>query len=555
MEWLLSNKNKVFKCVKCNREFDIYRNYVAHLKTEYSSIEEAHIKINNLSDDEIKCPYCSYRKKFISFEKGFMLSCGSSECKLKATKVVNGNIGRNKIKGFIEGYDEFVSMNVDFYKENWSERCVDIFDGENCEKNLRVSMLRKLKNHDLHSEPWIYEKECPICGNIFMCSYFDISGETCNSKPCVSSYYTYKNHTNNKSEDYENFLLRFGDIPSNLIDLSEKFCNWYIKNGDDYLFMKTLLFREGIHRKYEKFFDFVKFMKFKKKYSKIFFDKYLGFYILLKQTKQYFNNEYLRSLHNRKRVDKDNYLKSFDVKYCNCIACNKEFSTFQPFTLDDDLNFKFFDKKSKLVCSRKCYFEILKDNKPEYFGSPSAEERERASKLMRLRILNGEFTPCVTNSWCKSRFNVPYKGDIIPVRSSWEAVFLMCYAGHLKYETVRLSYFDDNGRNKIYLVDFVDEDNKIIFEVKPTSLVKERNNLIKEKVAREWCYETGYSYMIIDDEKICDLLKNRYNIERMIDSEIGLKVLYKLKGVGDWYGSYESEIHKKIEQSWKSNKS
>lgn len=48
---------------------------------------------------------------------------------------------------------------------------------------------------------------------------------------------------------------------------------------------------------------------------------------------------------------------------------------------------------------------------------------------MKTNILNGTFTPNVTNSWAKSRCYI----DTIPFRSSWEVLFYVLNP-KLKYE-------------------------------------------------------------------------------------------------------------------------
>jgi hypothetical protein len=120
---------------------------------------------------------------------------------------------------------------------------------------------------------------------------------------------------------------------------------------------------------------------------------------------------------------------------------------------------------------------------------------KKQSETMKLKIKNGEFTPCITNSWCKSRIEI----QGIPFRSCWEAVFYILNP-NLQYEKIRIPYIDQNKIEKIYITDFVDFLNKKIYEIKPNSEKKIIKNVLKEKAAKEWCINTGYEYICISDD-------------------------------------------------------
>ena len=86
----------------------------------------------------------------------------------------------------------------------------------------------------------------------------------------------------------------------------------------------------------------------------------------------------------------------------------------------------------------------------------------------------------------------------IKYRSSWEAKFHLLNP-KLNYEKIRIPYYLE-GLRKLYIVDFEDSDNKILYEIKPNSEINSKKNKIKEIAAKEWAVNNGYAYKIISDE-------------------------------------------------------
>jgi|APCry1669192010_1035390.scaffolds.fasta_scaffold00505_15 hypothetical protein len=120
---------------------------------------------------------------------------------------------------------------------------------------------------------------------------------------------------------------------------------------------------------------------------------------------------------------------------------------------------------------------------------------KKISDSMKKLIVTGKFTPCITNSWCRSRVII----NNIPFRSSWEAVFYILN-DTVQYEKIRIPYVNESGVERIYIVDFLDELNKRLFEIKPKSNRHTPNNMLKEQAAKKWASQNGYSYTIITDE-------------------------------------------------------
>jgi hypothetical protein len=128
----------------------------------------------------------------------------------------------------------------------------------------------------------------------------------------------------------------------------------------------------------------------------------------------------------------------------------------------------------------------------------TAETRERVRKIsqerMLLKIKNG-YTPPITNSWCHSKVQVNGK----QFRSTWEAVFYILNP-HLEYEKIKISYFNPITSDvRTYIVDFVDEKTKTLYEIKPQATLKHVKNIAKEKAARKWSKINGYNFICISN--------------------------------------------------------
>lgn len=142
------------------------------------------------------------------------------------------------------------------------------------------------------------------------------------------------------------------------------------------------------------------------------------------------------------------------------------------------------------------------------------------SKSIKTAIHTGKFTPPITNSWCRSRISVNVNNITVNVRSSWEAFFLLKNPTFL-YEKIRIPYIDVYGNNRMYIVDFVDDDGNL-YEIKPTSLIG--NNHEKIKAAEEYCSNNNISFNIIDD----DYFKiTKSDLQTLLFGQPNKDILYK----------------------------
>ena len=139
---------------------------------------------------------------------------------------------------------------------------------------------------------------------------------------------------------------------------------------------------------------------------------------------------------------------------------------------------------------------------PMYGKSLSYESRKKLSQKMKDKILKGEFTPNIHNS----RTNWKSIVDDMKFRSSWEATFFILNP-LVEYEKIRIPYYIENKR-KIYITDFVDGENRIIYEIKPSTHNDDKRFLVKRSAAESWCKNNGYSFVVISEDYFMDRWKD-----------------------------------------------
>lgn len=130
---------------------------------------------------------------------------------------------------------------------------------------------------------------------------------------------------------------------------------------------------------------------------------------------------------------------------------------------------------------------------------------------MKQNIKEGRFIPNITNSWSKSRCCIEFvrNNELVKMktRSTWDAYFQL-FNPNILYEKLIITY----KLNKIeynYIVDFIDIENKIIYEIKPVSNINNSKNKAKIRYARKWAKSNNYKFIIIKDS----WFKKHYNEE------------------------------------------
>lgn len=164
------------------------------------------------------------------------------------------------------------------------------------------------------------------------------------------------------------------------------------------------------------------------------------------------------------------------------------------------------------------------DNNPsrKYHDSMfTAEFRENHSKIMKTKILNGEFTPKTSNML--TRYKSECLGKLF--RSSWEAVFFYKNQ-NIIFESIRIKYFDSiKNKERIFITDFFDKNTNTIFEIKPKRFQEKQNFKDKLKSLIEYCNSNNYNYKIIDENTILSYINSlNLNDYSQFDSKTQIKL-------------------------------
>ena len=220
------------------------------------------------------------------------------------------------------------------------------------------------------------------------------------------------------------------------------------------------------------------------------------------------------SNHLRKiNISFEEYIKKYEFnKIRYCLYCNNEidFDGVNPIDPYRGCNRRF--------CCNDHYQEYKRCHPGEIQPFPSKESNDIRSVKMKQKIADGTFTP-KNNKWT-NWIKYPSLKDN-QYRSRWEIVWHLAEP-HLEYETIRVSYVDENNKNRTYIVDFFDREKGILYEIKPLSEIDNINNVLKRKFAEKYCEDNGYSYIVITD---FDILKafDRINQELIMEDLWGLK--------------------------------
>lgn len=137
-------------------------------------------------------------------------------------------------------------------------------------------------------------------------------------------------------------------------------------------------------------------------------------------------------------------------------------------------------------------------NNGMYGKTISEENRKKQSQKLKDKILKGEFTPNSNNR--NTYWNSSLDGN--KYRSSWEALYKF-YNPNSIYEKLRITY-TCNGKERVYIVDFIDEIDKLVIEIKPKSILKSEVANAKLNSLYEWCEKNNYTPIIINETWIIE---------------------------------------------------
>lgn len=190
------------------------------------------------------------------------------------------------------------------------------------------------------------------------------------------------------------------------------------------------------------------------------------------------------------------------------------------------------------TCSERCGKQKLRDdgfyNSGKFGGTSVTENKmielygevdgrlrwknknKKQSDSMKIKIENGLFTPCITNTWTHQFIEIIYDNKKYKFRSSWECAFFLYNIKNnvkLYYEKHRFRYIDTDGKSRIYITDFSKKlkDRWVIYEIKPTSCRNDDNVKLKELAAINECEKNNNVYVIIETKDLEKIFKSLYN--------------------------------------------
>ena len=416
-------------------------NFISKYKLNLSSMQ-LYMKIHGIKEVP-KCKFCNKNCKYISLTKGFLRQCGDNDCKHKLFIENNKNIKEEHRLM----YDNYLKDNLEFYR-NVTIPFIDPYD--NCiVKNHRQFCLKSASSLDILTE----KRKCIFCKKDY--DYNKFKYNKCFCKSCFKGHnYKYLEIYKDYSEiDFEIFKLNLRKkkfTNDNLLELSKKY------NTEQ---LYKLLTDNGII--------------------------YNGLFL-------------------QRASSKDKYRYLFnniieDDMYGICQNCGKKYIKYDK-VIENGVLTKIRINAEYSCGSKDCYYKCI--NNYEYKESTKLKQ----SKILKEKIKNGGYTPCVTNSWNRSRI---FMLDNIKFRSSWDFLFyLICKDKNIKieYEKIRIPYYDvKSKRNRIYITDFYDSKNKIIYEIKPESLENDLRNKNKFESAEKYAIENGMTFKIINEKyfKMC----------------------------------------------------
>lgn len=171
----------------------------------------------------------------------------------------------------------------------------------------------------------------------------------------------------------------------------------------------------------------------------------------------------------------------------------------------------------------------------EYYGEEKAKQIAKKHSLSTSGEKNnmyGKPSPQGSgNGWCGW-----YKNYFF--RSILELSFIINYIEKNNYliksaEYIKIPYIF-NGIKRNYLPDYIDKENKILYEIKPYHLIKSKENQTKFNSANDWCINNNYHFKVLSEYdfpkfKTIDIIQLRKNnLIKFIDRyEIKFKEKYE----------------------------
>lgn len=233
------------------------------------------------------------------------------------------------------------------------------------------------------------------------------------------------------------------------------------------------------------------------------------------------------------------------TKYCKPCSDKKVFQIGKP--LSEETKLKIGNNRKKWTTSNEglLHYKNLGDKNSEnlirYFKTDVGKKQiqssaKKQSKTLRNKIKNGDFTPNITNSWTHWDAIIDNGNDVRKFRSSWEACFWLSNQDY-EYETVRVNSLMDD--NKIYIADFYDKENRILFEIKPKSELLKKKDKMDSLIY--YCKNNDIKFIWINENNIL-----YYINEHIFVTNSQIKQLEKLKkGISNGISKTENKKNRK----------
>lgn len=233
------------------------------------------------------------------------------------------------------------------------------------------------------------------------------------------------------------------------------------------------------------------------------------------------------------------------TKYCKTCSDKKVFQIGKPLSEETRIkignNRKKWTKSSEGVLHYKKLGAKNSENLIRYFKTDAGKKQiqsaaKKQSKTLRNKIKNGDFTPNITNSWTHWDAIIDNGNEVRKFRSSWEACFWLSNPNY-EYETVRVNSLIDE--DKIYIADFYDKENRILFEIKPKGEFLKKKD--KMDSLMDYCKNNDIKFIWINENNIL-----YYINEDIFVTNSQIKQLEKLKkGISNGISKTENKKNRK----------
>lgn len=473
--------------------------HVAKLSGEDYKTVAARVYSYNTDDNGI-CSFCEHTKKFISITKGYR--CINQSCIAKRRLMID--LASDTKLHRIQRYKDFIKENLQYYKDNLS--VVDAFDPFHNKHvgnyTLASYMSRMLMKPIGDDSEFNFPAICPYCKRKYKNNIFRELFH-CQSKTCTSFSNNYSPDVYIKTDTVANELVSVISrcvTKNTMIDAFKSF---------DFTECDLSLLRKKIKNIHDDLYvakrNALCLLNHKDCISKLLWSEYpnicfvTGSHKSIEHFIRYFN---LNDVPNEEYYDNKKY-------FSTCEICGNRNQIMKPFT----------DRKLSRFCKVECYHTSLSQVEKFHPNINTVDGRNRQSEKIKNKILSGTFTPRQENRHTWKRIDVVLSdGSVIGVRSSWEAIFLIMHQSpSLLYEKVRIPYKLDN-ETKIYITDFVDTHNKLLYEIKPKKYQGDETFKQKSLAANEWCATNRYTYVIIDEDWMKAVFST-CNIDVMLDGQ------------------------------------